>query len=113
MIAVTGVSIKTYSITTQRLSGLTISTSDNYNVTPGGSFTFKLSFVSSIDPTTISVKVNSQPITGSNWTYTLNNIQSDKEITLTQIRTTHMLRMTALSLKQVTTRQYILQASAQ
>ena len=50
---------------------------------PGGSFTFSLSFNSTIDPTTISVTANGQKLTGSNWTYTVSNILEDVNIQVT------------------------------
>lgn len=82
-IEVTGAKLLTHKVTTKCLSGIAFSTTDSYEVVPGGSFTFKISFNSSIDPTTISVKVNGQHITGRSWTYTLNNIQENKHIEIT------------------------------
>lgn len=82
-VVISGVSKKKFTITSQALSGITISTSDSYVVEKGGSFTFKLLISSSIDPTTVSVKVNGIPLVGSNWTYTISNITENKDIVVT------------------------------
>lgn len=82
-VVISGVQKQKYTITSQALSGITISTSDSYVVEKGGSFTFKLLISSSIDPTTVSVKVNGIPLVGSSWTYTISNITENKDIVVT------------------------------
>lgn len=83
IVSISGVRETTYCIQTQVLSGIVLSTTSPYDVKPGGSFTFSLSFNSTIDPTTISVTANGQKLTGSNWTYTVSNILEDVNIQVT------------------------------